>query len=54
MQFVRVGILILVLLAGWVGVRAEPGLLVHVLRGCADGWGGGSPATTAAHPPQAT
>ncbi len=32
MQFVRVGILILVLLAGWVGVRAEP-MLMHALRG---------------------
>ena len=34
MQFVRVGILILVLLAGWMSVRAEPMLLLmHALRG---------------------
>lgn len=32
MQFVRVGILILLLLVGWVSVRAEP-TLVHALRG---------------------
>lgn len=32
MQFVRVGILILVLLAGWASVRAEP-MFLHVLRG---------------------
>ena len=34
MKFVRVGILILVLLAGWAGVRGEPMLiLMHALRG---------------------
>ncbi len=33
MQFVRVGILILALLAGWAGVRAQPMLvLMHALR----------------------
>ena len=34
MKFVRVGIIILLLLAGWAGVRAEPMLnLMHALRG---------------------
>lgn len=34
MQFVRVGILILLLLAGWVSVRGEPVLLLmHAVRG---------------------
>ena len=32
MKFVRVGILILALLAGWASVRAEPALM-HALRG---------------------
>ncbi len=46
MQFVRVGVLILVLLAGWAGVRAEPGL-VQVLQGCAASWGVGASLTRA-------
>lgn len=49
MQFVRVGILILLLLAGWASVRAEPGL-VDALKGCAIGWSGG-PSVTRAAPP---
>jgi len=47
MQFVRVGVLILVLLAGWMSVRAEPGLVQHVLEGCAAVWGGGPSLTRA-------
>jgi hypothetical protein len=47
MQFVRVGILILLLLAGWVSVRTEPAL-VGALVGCATGWSGSSLTKTAA------
>jgi hypothetical protein len=39
-QFVRVGILILVLLACWITVRAQPAALLHDLAGYVAGSSG--------------